>query len=114
MAGHKSDERRRTARVEKIQLVQVSRIDQEGFEADVATGRTLNLSPGGMRLELSHALPLRALITLSLGLAEDIVEMTGRVVYLEVVDDERVAIGIAFVDLDPAIGAKIERYLNAD
>jgi hypothetical protein len=45
-------------RIRKLNLVQVSRFDEEGFRADLATGRTLDLSRGGMRLELHHALPL--------------------------------------------------------
>ena len=52
------EERRHEPRIRKLNLVQVSRFDEEGFRADLATGRTLDISHSGLRLELSHPLPL--------------------------------------------------------
>jgi len=69
MSDH--DDRRNHPRIEKCQLVQVSRFDEEGFRADLATGRTLNISRGGLRLELVHPLPLRSEVSLSLALGND-------------------------------------------
>lgn len=113
MAGQDHrDERRRAARVEKLQLVQVTQFDQGGMDGEVATGRTLNLSPGGMRLELTQSLPLRALVSLSVALEDTIVELGGRVVYQEVVDDERTAVGIAFTGLSVELRDKITTFLG--
>ncbi len=106
-------ERRSHPRIEKIHLVQLSRFDEEGFRADLATGRTLNISHGGLRLELHHALPLRSLVCLSLALGDEILEVDGRVSYLEVLDDERNAIGIEFIELTPAEQQRIDAFLAA-
>jgi len=107
-----SDERREDPRVKKIQLVQVTRFDEEGFHADVATGRTLNMSSGGIRLELHHALPLRSVINLGLGLGEEIIEVSGTVVYLEALDEERCAMGIRFAELSPEQEEKVREYVE--
>ena len=40
MSQGSSRDRRIDTRVDKIHLVQVSRFDEEGFRADLATGRT--------------------------------------------------------------------------
>lgn len=114
MAGEEAaGERRREPRIEKIQLVQVSRFDEEGMRADFATGRSLNISRSGVRLELHHPLPLRSVVSLSLALGDDILDITGRVVYLEEVDDQKSAMGIAFVGLTPEEQAKVDRYIAA-
>ncbi|MEM8964113.1 MAG: PilZ domain-containing protein [Acidobacteriota bacterium] len=104
-------ERREEARIERVQLVQLTRFDEEGFRADLTTGRTLNLSVGGMRLELTHPVPLRSLVTLSLVLDGAIVELNGRVAYLEVLDDTRCAMGISCVDLPAHTRERIDAFL---
>lgn len=95
------ENRRIDTRIDKINLVQVSRFDEEGFRADLATGRTLNLSRGGMRLELHHPLPLRSRVVLDLVLGETLVQVPGTVVYLEALDEERCCMGIEFADVSP-------------
>lgn len=106
-----SSERRNEPRIDKVHLVQVSRFDEEGFRADLATGRTLNISPGGIRLELHHHLPLRSVVQISLVLGEEILEVTGTVVYLEALDGERCGIGIEFTDLDPESHRTLEHFV---
>jgi c-di-GMP-binding flagellar brake protein YcgR len=98
-------------RIKALNLVQISRFDEEGFRADLATGRTLDLSRGGMRLELYHHLPLRSVVGLTLALDNDIVEVRGKVVHLEEIDEERCAMGIQFLDLSAEARALIDRYL---
>lgn len=98
-------------RVKALNLVQISRFDEEGFRADLATGRTLDLSRGGMRLELHHHLPLRSIVGLTLALDNEIVEVRGRVVHLEEIDDERCAMGIQFEALSGEARAMFDRYL---
>ena len=93
-------DRRASPRIDKVQLVQISRFDEEGFRADLTTGRTLNISRGGVRLELHHAVPLRTVVSLNLVLGERILDLHGVVVYLEVLDGERCGLGIEFTDLD--------------
>ncbi|HEX9734882.1 MAG TPA: PilZ domain-containing protein [Thermoanaerobaculia bacterium] len=99
-------------RIRKLNLVQVSRFDEEGFRADLATGRTLDLSRGGMRLELHHALPLRSVVSVTLALDDDLVDVRGRVVYLEELDAERCAMGIEFTELGDQAAALLARYVD--
>jgi hypothetical protein len=104
----RSDNQRSATRVEKINLVQVSRFDEEGFRADLATGRTLNISRGGVRLELHHPLPLRSTVRLDLAVGNQVVGVEGTVVYLQALDDERCCMGVEFLHVDP----KVQRLLN--
>lgn len=106
------EERRINSRVEKINLVQVSRFDEAGFRADLAAGRTLNLSTGGCRLELHYALPLRSKLRLDLAINDQLVQVEGTVVYLEALDDHRCAMGVAFSKLPHETHTLIERALH--
>ncbi len=105
-------ERRTSPRIDKVHLVQVSRVDEEGFRADLTTGRTLNISRGGVRLELHHSVPLRTVVSLNLVLGERIVDVSGTVVYLEVLDGERSGMGIEFNDLDPEVEALLDEFVD--
>ncbi len=103
-----SRERRQDPRIEKVNLVQLSRFDEEGARADLAIGRTLDLSRGGLRVELLHALPLRSVVTVTLALDDQIVEVTGTVVHLAVIDAERCSMGIEFTKLSDEARQLIE------
>lgn len=106
------DERRDNARIDQIRLVQVSRFDEEGFRADLATGRTLNLSRGGIRIELYHPLPLRSVVGISLAVGDEIVDVSGTVRYLETLDEERSAMGIEFHELDAKARSVVDRLVQ--
>lgn len=107
-------ERRIDTRLDKINLVQVSRFDEEGFRADLKTGRTLNISRGGMRLELHHPLPLRTTVSLNLVLEDRILDISGTVVYLEALDDELSCMGIAFDGLDEETQELLDGYMDTN
>jgi len=108
-----AEERRLDPRIRKLNLVQVSRFDEDGFRADLATGRTLDISHGGIRLELNHPLPLRSMVDLTLAIAGKIVDIRGTVVYLEVIDGDRCAMGIHFGELDEKARQVIDACVGA-
>ncbi len=112
MSQAKNDNRRRATRVERINLVQVSRFDEDGFRADQTTGRTLNLSRAGMRLELHHALPLRSRIRLDLAIGDKLVTVDGTVVYLEALPDDRCAMGVAFHHVAPELQHLLDTWVE--
>lgn len=107
-----NDNKRAATRVEKINLVQVSRFDEEGFRADLATGRTLNISRGGVRLELHHPLPLRSTVRLDLAVGDQVVGVEGTVVYLQALDDERCCMGVEFLQVDPKVQQLLNEFLE--
>ncbi|MEM7350949.1 MAG: PilZ domain-containing protein [Acidobacteriota bacterium] len=98
-------------RIENLNLVQINRFDEEGFSADLATGRTLDISQGGIRLELYHPLPLRTVVSLTLALGDTLIEVQGKVVYLEEIDDERCALGMQFIDIPDASQRLLDDYV---
>lgn len=110
--GEHTDEVRTYPRIKDLNLVQISRFDEEGFRADLATGRTLDISSGGIRLELYHHLPLRTVVALTLALGNDLIDVRGRVVYLEEIDEERCAMGIQFTEMSDGDRETLNRYVE--
>ena len=81
---------------------------------DLATGRTLDISPGGIRLELYHHLPLRTVVALTLALDDELIDVRGRVVYLEEIDDERCAMGIQFTEMSGEDREKLDLHVEKE
>ena len=100
-------ERRASPRVDEVQLVQVS----ESGSLSRATGRTINLSRGGVRLEMGGQLPLRSRVRLSLAVGDEFVTVAGSVVYLEALDGGRCSMGVQFTDLDPSSRQLLDQYI---
>ena len=99
-------------RIKNILLVEISRFDEKGFRADMATGRTLDISYGGLRLELSHPLPLRSVVVLTLALGAGLVQVKGKVVYLEQLDGSLCAMGIQFTDVAPRSRRLLDEHVD--
>ncbi len=99
-------------RIKNVLLVEISRFDEKGFRADLATGRTLDISYGGLRLELYHPLPLRSIVVLTLALGDGLVQVKGKVVYLENIEDNRCAMGIQFTDVAPKSRRLLDEHVD--
>ena len=78
----------------------------------MTTGRTLNISRGGVRLELHHSVPLRSVVSLNLVLGEMILDVNGVVVYLEALEGDRCCIGIEFTELEPESKAILDEFVE--
>jgi hypothetical protein len=111
MSDSESPERRRNPRFDRVSLVHLVRRGDDGSQEELATGKTLNLSAGGIRLGLDHTLPIGARLELTLLLDDQLVDVTGAVVYRESGDEGQHAVGVEITDLDPDTRAKIEAFL---
>ncbi len=112
MTQEPSTDVRHYPRVKNLSLVQVDRHDEEGISADLATGRTLDISTGGIRLELHHPLPLRTIVDMSLALDNELIDVRGKVVYLEELADDRCAMGIQFLEVSAEAQQLLEQHVE--
>ncbi len=101
-------ERRASPRVDDVQLVQVA---EPGALSELTTGRTLNISRGGIRLEMGAQLPLRSRVRLSLAVGDEFVTVAGSVVYLEALDGGRCSMGVQFTELDAHSRRRLDDYV---
>jgi hypothetical protein len=107
-----TNDRRHEPRIHSMNLVNVAQFDPDGFFAELGMGRTLDLSRGGLRLELTQPLPLRTLVSLSLVLDGSVADVEGEVVYLEVLDEARCAMGIRFTEVSSGTQTILDRHIE--
>jgi hypothetical protein len=104
-------ERRKSPRFERVSLVHLVRRGEDGSQQELATGRTLNLSVGGIRLGLDHPLPIGSQLELTLALDGVLVDVAGAVVYQEIDEDHLHAVGVEFAGLSAEARAVIAAFL---
>ncbi|MEL7058585.1 MAG: PilZ domain-containing protein [Acidobacteriota bacterium] len=107
-------DRRHDPRVATVSLVQISPFDSEGLQQGLAAGRTINISRGGVRLEMHQplAVPLRSRLRLDVALGDALVTVEGIIVYLEAVDEQRTHVGVAFDELEPALAQRLDALVT--
>lgn len=105
-------DRRHEPRVDAVNLVNVAEFTEAGFRTELEIGRTLDLSHDGVRVELSHPLPIRSVVTLNLALGEVMLEIHGRVQSVISMDEHTCDMGVAFTDLTPEQYERIDEYLK--
>lgn len=91
----------RSKRFESINLVSLSHKDTEGRTDMESVGRTLDLSKGGILLELPSALPSpNEEVEITLGIKNNIIRARGRIVHQRQLDNGHFGLGISFVEID--------------
>lgn len=75
-------ERRKAARLQRIRLLHVD-LQHEGKRIGQAMGRTLNLSQHGLLLETYFAFEPGQVLSLALGIGDDVLEVSGRVIHAQ-------------------------------
>ena len=75
-------------------------------------GRTRNVSEGGILLEVARAYPLSAVLDLRIALGESIIAPKARVVRLQELANDRVEMGLKFVELSPEDHAAVLAYIT--
>lgn len=86
-------------RVNRMKLTAVERFGELGELAEETIGRTLNISEGGMLLEMVKPLPLLSKVALSVGLGDVVLHLKGEVVHLRKSDEGRIETGIQFAEI---------------
>jgi hypothetical protein len=89
-------EKRRHRRVDSTNLLNYVCIDETCKPFTQGMGRTLNVSESGILLETHVPIEPETLVSLTIGIGEDLVEITGKVVYLKQSGEDLYEAGINF------------------
>ncbi|HKL48071.1 MAG TPA: PilZ domain-containing protein [Desulfuromonadales bacterium] len=104
---------RRDERLEAINLLDYTTLDEQGKTVNHAMGRTLNVSESGVLLDTHIPLRVGQTIVLAIELEEEIVELTGKVVHIEKNEQGRYSSGIEFEDFSSEDQRILHEYLKA-
>ena len=102
-------------RIDSLNLLSYSCIDETGQVVAHGMGRTLNVSQGGILLETRAPVDKGQTVLLSIGLEDDMTEeVEGRVVFSTMDEDyDRFQTGIEFINPDKKSKRLIKQYVDA-
>lgn len=99
-------------RHDAVHLIDYLVIDQEGKTGVYSMGRTLDVSEHGLKLETTHPLPPGVKLQLTIGLANELVDLTGTVVHCKLTRGRYVS-GVTFDPIDKDSGRILALYVEA-
>ncbi|VAX23245.1 hypothetical protein MNBD_NITROSPINAE02-1969 [hydrothermal vent metagenome] len=104
--------KRKGPRVERIFLTSVSRHHDTGELASSFVGKTLNLSDGGIMIEITEPVPLLSKVDIKVALEEYILDVKGEVVHLRKIENGHIEMGVKFLDFSDDGLKKIRNFVH--
>jgi len=104
---------RESERKDTLNLVDYVILDESGHETDRAMARTMNVSEKGILLESHKPLEKGQMLTITIGLRNELLELKGRVVHCETCANELHCSGIEFVDVSEEGMTLLRNFLKA-
>ena len=100
-------------RIDSLNLLSYSCIDETGQVVAHGMGRTLNVSQGGILLETHVKIDLKHTVSLTIGLEEDLVDIMGEIAHSSPGQGENYESGIQFHEMDKTAFQILIKYIKA-
>ena len=105
-------EKRKHARVDSLNLSYFC-LDENNQVVKQGMGRTLNVSESGILLETHYPIDEKHTITVTLGLEEDLIEISGRPVHSRLNTDKKYEVGIEFLQSNEKVRTILKQFIDA-
>lgn len=99
-------------RLDSKNLLNYSCFDKDGKEAVRGMGRTMDISPKGICLETHVSVEPYKKITLTIGLADDLVDLSGKIIYSRKGDNGKFHTGIEFKEKDANAQKILKQFIK--
>ena len=105
-------EKRKFDRWDSQHLLNYIILDEDGTRGHYSMGRTLDVSLNGIRMETVELLSSEAMIEVTLGVEEDLIDLVGRVTFCKP-DGDRFVSGVEFIKMSAEGRKAFRRYADA-
>ncbi len=102
---------RKYNRFESFKLISYICLDDNNKTINQGMGRTLNVSKGGILLETHLPIDTQYVISLAIGIDEELVDIKGKVVYCTEGKDEMFESGIEFLEFGETALQILNKYI---
>jgi c-di-GMP-binding flagellar brake protein YcgR len=109
----KIKQKRKHDRIGSLNLLNYVCLDENNDEVNQGMGRTLNVSQGGILLETHVPLDKNHIISLSIGLENELVKILGTIIYCREGEKGKSESGIEFQDINETSLQILNRYIIA-
>jgi hypothetical protein len=107
-----TQEKRKHARFNSLNLSYVC-LDENNQIIKQGMGRTLNVSESGILLETHFPIDKSHIVTLTLGLGEDLVDIKGRPIHIRTNTGGKYEVGIEFAEPDQKASRSLKKFVDA-
>ena len=107
-----TQEKRKHARISSLNLSYVC-LDENNQIIKQGMGRTLNVSESGILLETHFPIDKSHIVTLTLGLGEDLVDIKGRPIHTRKNTGGKYEVGIEFTEPDQKASRSLKKFVDA-
>jgi len=106
-------DRRKHTRINALNLISYSCIDETVQVMAQGMGRTLNVSQDGILLETHVPIDSKYTVVLAIGLEDELLNIKGRVAFSMAGEGDRFEAGIEFIETDEAALDVLKKYIKA-
>ena len=106
-----SENKRKHERVRSLNLSYIC-IDEDRNIVKQGMGRTLNISESGILLETHFPIESNHTVQLTMGLEDDLLDLNGKLVHIQSMEEGKFQIGIQFIDLDEKAESILKNYIG--
>ncbi|MBW2608888.1 MAG: PilZ domain-containing protein [Deltaproteobacteria bacterium] len=103
-------DKRKKPRIDTHNLLSYVCLDENSQVLTQGMGRTLNVSEGGILLETHVPLDQEHIISLTISLEDEIMDIKGKITYHKKLEDGMFESGIRFIDMDETQRQIIKQY----
>lgn len=106
-----TQERRKSDRFDTLNLSCVQ-IDEDGSTVFEGMGRTLNVSNGGILLEIVSDNALAGHIAMQIALEDDLVDLSGNIVHCDPEESRMYHVGIEFLKMSEKAAIILDKFIK--
>ncbi len=103
-------EKRKSVRVESVNLVSYSQYDDANILQKYGMGVTANMSEGGLKIVCKEPLPIGMVLRFSLGLKDCMMEVEGEVVHGRE-EKDGYHVGVKFLGMSPSDRVRLKSFI---
>lgn len=107
-----TNEKRHYPRINALNLISYTCIDETENVVAQGMGRTLNVSEDGILLETHVSIDPKCTVELAIGLEDELINIKGNIIHSAPGKDEKFEAGIEFVDTDDAATKILKKYIK--
>ena len=106
-----ADDKRGKPRVGSHNLLTYVCLDEDNETVTQGMGRTLNVSEGGILLETHDSIDPEHIISLTIGLEDEIIDIKGKITFHKRREDGKFEYGIQFIETDEKMHWFLKQYV---
>lgn len=106
-----NENKRKAIRINSLNLSYIG-IDEDNEIVKQAIGRTLNISESGILLETHFPIDTGKIVSISLAIEDDLINMRGEVVYSRAGNEEKFETGVKFFEMVDESHQILKKYIQ--